>query len=367
MDRSSRIIKTSIIGIVVNVLLAAFKGVVGLLAGSIAIIMDALNNISDALSSVITIVGTKLSLKPADYNHPFGYGRVEYFSALIIALIVFSAGVTSFVESVENIFKGAAPEYSNVTLVIITVAIVVKLVLGKYVKGQGEQLHSDALIASGADALFDSLITFTTLISALIMMFTDISLDGYLGALISLVIIKGGYEMLSSPINELLGTRISSEFVKELKREVLSYDKVKGVYDIILHNYGRNVMIGSLHISVDDTLDAHAIHALSRRIITMMRDNYGIIMTVGIYAVSDGDSKRAVLQKKTISVLSKHKEILEMHGFFFEEENNIFSLDIVPDLSVTDDKSFIQGINKELSEAIPDVKLRIVVDHNYSI
>lgn len=218
MNRSQKIIRTSIIGIVANVLLAAFKAVVGILANSVAIIMDAVNNLSDALSSVITIVGTKLSERPADREHPFGFGRVEYFSAIIIAVIVLSAGITSLIESVKKIFEPTEPEYTNVTLVVIAVAIVVKLILGMFVKKQGEQLNSDALIASGSDALFDAVITLATLISAGIMLLWQVSLDGILGALISVVIIKAGFEMLASPVNELLGARISPDLLKAIKK-----------------------------------------------------------------------------------------------------------------------------------------------------
>ena len=164
MDRSSQIIRTSVVGIVANVLLAAFKAVVGLIAGSVAIVMDAVNNLSDALSSVITIVGTKLSQRPPDREHPFGFGRVEYFSAIIIALIVLAAGVTSLVESVKKIITHTEPSYTTVTLVVIIVAIAVKIVLGLFVKRKGQQLKSDALVASGSDALFDAIITLATLV-----------------------------------------------------------------------------------------------------------------------------------------------------------------------------------------------------------
>ena len=218
MNRSQKIIRTSIIGIVANVLLAAFKAIVGVLANSVAIIMDAVNNLSDALSSVITIVGTKLSERPADREHPFGFGRVEYFSAIIIAVIVLSAGITSLIESVKKIFEPTEPEYTTVTLTVIVVAIVVKLILGLFVKKQGEQLNSDALIASGSDALFDAVITLATLISAGIMLLWQVSLDGILGALISVVIIKAGFEMLASPVNELLGARISPDLLKAIKK-----------------------------------------------------------------------------------------------------------------------------------------------------
>ena len=248
MNRSKEIIRTSWIGIVANVLLAGFKAVVGVLSSSVAIVMDAVNNLSDALSSVITIIGTKLSQRPADRKHPFGFGRIEYFSAIIIAVIVLSAGITSLIESVKKIFDPTEPSYTTTTLVVIVVAIVVKLVLGQYVKRKGLQLKSDALIASGSDALFDAIITLATLVSAGIMLLWGVSLDGILGALISLVIIKAGIEMLASPVNELLGVCISAELTSEIKQEVSAFEGVHGVYDLILHNYGPEVKIGSLHI-----------------------------------------------------------------------------------------------------------------------
>ena len=238
MDRNSQIIRTSWVGIIANVLLAGFKAVVGILASSVAIVMDAVNNLSDALSSVITIVGTKLSAKPADREHPFGHGRIEYFSAIIIAVIVLSAGITSLIESAKKIFSPTEPSYTATTLVVIVVAIGVKLALGQYVKRKGEQLNSDALIASGSDALFDAVITLATLISAGIMLVWGVSLDGILGAIISIVIIKAGIEMLASPVNELLGTSISAELTETIKKEVSQFEGVHGVYDLILHNYG---------------------------------------------------------------------------------------------------------------------------------
>ena len=364
--RSQKIIRTSIIGIATNVLLAAFKAVVGLLANSVAIVMDAVNNLSDALSSVITIVGTKLSARPADRKHPFGFGRIEYFSAILIAVIVLSAGITSLIESVKKIFTPTDPEYTTVTLVVIIVAIAVKIVLGLFVKRQGKQLNSDALIASGSDALFDAIITLATLVSAGIMLLWNVSIDGYLGALISLIIIKAGIEMLASPVNELLGARVSEDLVHNIKQEVLAFEGVHGVYDIILHNYGPEVMIGSLHISVDDTMDAYQIHGLTRRISGLMYSQHGIIMTVGVYAVATGDNKRTELQNAVIQTLNQHKEIVQIHGFYYFEKENMVSVDIVPDLTVRDEKAFCHQLITELKTLLPNVELIIVIDHNYS-
>lgn len=366
MNRSQKIIRTSIIGIVANVLLAAFKAVVGILASSVAIVMDAVNNLSDALSSVITIIGTKLSERPADREHPFGFGRVEYFSAIIIAVIVLSAGVTSLIESVKKIIEPTEPDYTTVTLIVIAVAIVVKLILGQYVKRQGQQLKSDALIASGSDALFDAIITLATLVSAGIMLLWHVSLDGILGALISIIIIKAGFDMLASPINELLGARVSDKLVKDIKKEVSDFNGVHGVYDIILHNYGPNVLIGSLHINVYDTMNAHEIHGLTRRITEQMFERHGIIMTVGIYAVATGSNRRAELQSMVMQTLAKHKEIVQVHGFYYFEDEHRISVDVVPDISVHDDTILIAQLTNEIKALVPEEETTVVIDHNYS-
>ena len=366
MNRSQQIIRTSIIGIAANVLLAAFKAAVGVLASSVAIVMDAVNNLSDALSSVITIIGTRLSQRPADRKHPFGFGRIEYFSAIIIAVIVLSAGITSFIESVKKIFDPTEPEYTTVTLVVIVVAIVVKLLLGQYVKRKGQQLKSDALIASGSDALFDAVITLATLVSTGVMLLWQVSLDGILGALISIVIVKAGIEMLASPVNELLGARISQELVRDIKQEVGAFEGVHGVYDIILHNYGPDVMIGSLHVNVYDTMTAHEIHGLTRSITEQMYERHGIIMTVGIYAVATGKNKRADLQNVVMQTLCRHEGITQVHGFYYFERENRVSIDIVLDLSVKDEPAFCSQLTEELKAALPDVGLSIVIDHNYS-
>lgn len=365
MDRSSQIIRTSWIGIAANVLLAGFKAAVGILASSVAIVMDAINNLSDALSSVITIVGTKLSQRPADRKHPFGFGRIEYFSAIIIAVIVLSAGVTSLIESVKKIFQPTEPSYSATTLIVIVVAIVVKLALGLYVKHKGQQLNSDALTASGSDALFDAIITLATLVSAGVMLLWHFSLDGILGALISVFIIKAGFEMLASPVNELLGTSIPADLTREIRKEVSEFDSVRGVYDLILHNYGPDVKIGSLHINVNDTMSAYEIHGLTRKIAIRMMERHGIIMTVGVYSVATGDSRFTRLQSQVMQTVAAHPEIVQVHGYYYSEKDNLLSVDIVPDITVRDEAALIRQLTEELQPLVPGRQVVIVVDHNY--
>jgi divalent metal cation (Fe/Co/Zn/Cd) transporter len=249
---------------------------------------------------------------------------------------------------------------------VIVVAIIVKLMLGQYVKRQGQQLKSDALIASGSDALFDAVITLATLVSAGIMLLWQVSLDGILGALISVVIIKAGIEMLASPVNELLGARISQDLLHDIRQEVSAFEGVHGVFDIILHNYGPNVLIGSLHVNVNDTMSAHEIHGLTRSISEQMFARHGIIMTVGVYAVATGDNRRAALQSQVMQALAKHKEIVQVHGFYYFEKEHRISVDVVPDISVHDEAALSSQLANEIKALVPEEEVTIVIDHNYS-
>jgi len=366
MERSKQIIKTSMVGVATNLVLAGFKAAAGLLAGSISIVLDAVNNLSDVLSSVVTIIGTKLSQLKPDREHPFGHGRIEYFTAIIVSVLVMAAGVSSLFQSIDDLADSEKPHYSTVTLIVVIVAIVTKLLLGRYVKRQGEKLASDSLKASGTDALSDAAITLSTLVGALIMMLWNVSIDGILGIIISLFIIRAGFQMLSSPVNSLLGTAIPPELTKQIKKEISEMDGVHGVFDIILHNYGPEVMIGSVHINVYDTMNAHEIHGLTRKITEEMYNRHGIIMTVGIYAVATGENRRLELQHTVIQTLASHEEIVQVHGFYYFEDENRVSVDVVMDLGVKDEDALRLKLTEELQALIPDVKVTIVIDHLYT-
>ena len=265
-SREKIIVRTSIIGIIANVFLAAFKAVVGLMTNSIAIVLDAVNNISDAGSSIITIIGTKLAGREPDKKHPFGYGRIEYLSAMIISAIVLYAGITSFVESVKQIIHPETPEYNAVSLIIVGVAVVVKILLGRYVKSVGEKVKSDSLINSGEDATLDSVISASTLVAAVIFMVFHVSLEAWLGAIISLVIIKSGIEMLRDTISQILGERNDAELAKAIRATVLSFPDVQGAYDLVLNNYGPDTWNGSIHVEVPDTYSAGQLDQLIREL-----------------------------------------------------------------------------------------------------
>lgn len=365
MERSRKIIQASIVGIAVNVILVLFKMAVGLVTGSIAVILDAVNNLSDALSSVITIIGTKLAGRAPDKKHPYGYGRIEYLTSALIAIVVLVAGITSLKESVEKIISPTVSEYSVASLVIIGAAIAVKFLTGRYVKKVGETVNSGSLIASGADAFFDSILTMTTLAAAIISMLWEISLEGFFGVVISGFIIKAGIEILAETLNSIVGIRVDKDLTEKLKSKVCSYEEVRGVYDLRLHNYGPAQIIGSLHIEVDDNMTAKELHKLTRRIIVDVYGEFGIILTIGIYASNTSTAESEEIKKALYKIAGNRTEILQIHGFYMDTEQAGVSFDLIVDFDA-DAAAVRDQVLAEISRLYPQYRFFAILDSDYS-
>ena len=364
-SRTAIIIRTSVIGILANMGLSAFKAAVGLLTHSIAITLDAVNNLSDALSSIITIIGTKLAGRPADKDHPMGHGRTEYLTATVISAIVLYAGVTSFVASIRKILQPETPAYTVPALLIIAAAVVVKLVLAVYVKGVGERVHSDSLVASGMDAFNDAVISVTTLAAALLYLVFHISLEAWLGAVISLFIIRSGYGMLSETISDILGKRVDPEIAQQVKETVNGFQEVMGTYDLTLHSYGPGRLMGSLHVEVPENMTASQIDDLSRQIRQAVYEkNHVLIAAVGIYSYNT-DDESAEIRREITEIVMGHEHVLQMHGFYLDQEKKQIHFDIVMDFS--DERSAVYyHIRDEVREKYPDYSFQIILDTDVS-
>lgn len=366
-SREKTIVRTSIIGIVANVFLAAFKAVIGLMTHSIAIVLDAVNNISDAGSSLITIIGTKLAGREPDKKHPFGYGRIEYLSAMIISVIVLYAGVTSFTESVKKIISPQTPEYTVVSLVIVAVAVVVKIVLGRYVKSVGTKVNSDSLVNSGEDATLDSIISASTLVAAVIFMIFGLSLEAWLGAVISLVIIKSGFEMLKDTISQILGERSDPELAKSIKQTVTDFDGVEGAYDLVLNNYGPDSWNGSVHIEVPDTYSADQLDRLIREIQMAVYSKHQVILTaIGVYSINTKDEEAKAVEQKVREIVFSHDHVLQLHGFYLTKETNTIRFDVVISFDEPNRREAYQSIVSDVQKAFPDHQLQIALDTDFS-
>ena len=362
MSRQDKIVKTSIIGIVVNLVLVAFKATIGILVNSIAITLDAVNNLTDALSSIITIIGTKLAGKAPDKNHPYGYGRIEYFSSVIIAAIVLWAGFTALMESWPKIFNPDVTSYTTVSLIIVAVAVVVKFVLGQYVKKIGEDINSQALVASGSDAFFDAILSLSTLIAAIISIFWHISLEGILGVIISIVIIKASIDMLRETLDSMIGARVDTELSRKIKSSICEIPEVYGAYDLSLHNYGPEEMQGSVHVEVDDTLTALEIHNLTREIALKIFNEFSIILTVGIYARND---KYSQIREELEDIASQYDEILEIHGFIAFEDQNLITFDMIVDFDA-DRQRIKDEVLSQIKGKYPEFNYLIIDDYDVS-
>ena len=366
-SRESQIIKTSIIGIIANVFLAIFKSLVGIISNSIAIVLDAVNNLSDALSSIITIVGTKLAGKAPDKEHPYGHGRAEYLSAMLISVIILYAGTTSLVESIKKIITPEIPDYSKVSLLILIVAIVVKIVLGIYVQKVGKKVNSESLIDSGKDALMDSIISISTLVAAIIFLIFKVFLEAWLGAVISIVIIKSGIEMIKSTISQIIGERIENEVSTSIKKTVSDFDKVYGAYDLILNNYGPSTYLGSIHIEVADTMQASEIDELTRNIMEEVYSKHGVILTaIGIYSMNTQDEEVKTIREEISKIVHSYKSVLQMHGFYLNKKENSISFDIIIDFSDKNKEQVYKEIYEKVNNKYPEYGLKITMAFDVS-
>ena len=367
INREKTIVTTGIIGIVANVFLASFKALIGVAAHSTAMVLDAVNNFSDVLSSLVAIIGTKIASKKPDKKHPLGHGRVEYLAQMIIAALIIYAGLTAMIESVKKIITPVEPEHSALSLAIISVAIVVKIVLGLFVRKQGKKVKSDLLMSSGTDALFDAILSTAVLVSAVILLVFKFNIEAYVSVAISLFILKAGFEIIFEAVDDMLGHRVEAEYTRKVKESVNSFDEVHGAYDIVLHNYGPERYLGSVHIEVDDTMTAHQIDALTRSITEKVYLDTGIILTaVGIYSNNSSDEHLMKMRNEIAGLVVDHKHILQIHGFYVDEERKKIVFDVVVDFEEQDREGLIAHIVGDVKEALPGYDVQVTIDNDIS-
>ncbi len=366
-DREKTVIKTSIISIVSNIILAGFKAFVGFIANSIAIISDAINNLSDALSSIITIVGTKLAGKAPDKEHPYGHGRIEYMTSFIVSAIVLYAGLTALIESVKKIINPEIPDYSYSTIIILVAGILVKFILGIYVKKKGKEVNSDSLVASGSDAFNDAILSISVLASAIIYMIFKISLEAYVGVLLSIFIIKAGIEMVKESVDNMIGIRVESDLARKIKKDILSIDGVRGAYDLVLNDYGPDKYMGSVHIELLDTLSVSDVDRISRNISSMIFEKYGVVLhTVGVYSINTKDKDVIESKEEIAKIVFSHEGILQMHGFYIDKKEKSISFDIIIDFKVKNREEIYKDIYDKIQEKYKDYSIKITLDLDIS-
>ena len=366
LNRKKVIVRTSLLGIFVNIILSAGKALVGVFTKSIAVILDAVNNLSDALSSLVTIIGTKLGARLPNKKHPLGFGRIEYLSALVVSAIVIYAGMTSLVESIKKIIHPEKAEYSFVSLIIIGVAVFVKLILGLFVRSKGKKVKSTALTASGVDAMFDAILSSSVLISAVIYMFTGFSLEAYVGVVISGFIIKSGVELMIETVNDILGQRADAETVKKVKALIREEEGVRGAYDLIINNYGPEKNYASVHVEVPDTMTVDQLDQLTRKLEAKVYLNTGIVLTaVGVYSYNTQDDSAIEIREKVNSIVKENEWAMQVHGFYVDQKSKYMRMDVVVSFSIRGGEA-AQIITRQLKEAFPDYAILVTPDVDVS-
>lgn len=364
--REKTIVQTSIIGIIANIFLVIFKASVGFITNSIAIILDAVNNLSDVLSSIVTIVGAKLAAKLPDKKHPLGHGRIEYLSSLLVGAIILYAGITAFIESIKKIINPGEVNYNNIFFIIVIASILIKFILGTYVKKKGKLVNSSALVGSGNDALNDALISISVLLSAIIYLFFNFSLEGYVGILISIFILKTGFEMTSSTVSDILGRRSDSELSRKIKEIINSEEEVRGTYDLMLYNYGPNKNYASAHIELPDVMNVDEVDRLTRRIQTKIFQETGVIMTgIGVYSYNTSNKEIDKIRNNIQKIVLTHDWALQMHGFYVDEEKKTIRFDVVLSFDI-DNNEAIKILLDEMKKQYPDYSFNIVADVDIS-
>lgn len=365
--RQKAIIRVSIVGIFANLLLAGFKAFVGLVTNSIAIILDSINNFSDMLSAIVTIVGIRFANKAPDRKHPMGHGRYEYIGTAIIAVLIMYIGVTAIIESAKKIINPEPVSYTLPSLIIITVAIAVKVVLSIYYRKSGEKVKSDSLKASATDALFDAIISLATLLAAVVYITWGIATEAYLAILISLVIIYTGVKMLKNVFSVILGERVSTELSQNIKKSICEVNNVRGAFDLMIHDYGTNMTYCSVNIEVNDDLTAREIDDISREVRRKVFYGYHIyICSVGIYSINTKNDRVNEVYHRVKDILSHYEHVIQMHGFHLDEHKKEISFDVVISFDAKNRRAYYMAIKRHLHKAFPKYKINLALDSDYS-
>ncbi|MCR4632800.1 MAG: cation diffusion facilitator family transporter [Erysipelotrichaceae bacterium] len=363
-SREGVVSATSLLNVIVNLLVALMKVIVGLIASSIAIVSEGVNNATDALSSILTLVGTKLAGKAPDAKHPFGYGRIEYLTSLIIASFILVGGIEMLSSSVKLIFEPEELNVSYVSLAVVLVSAVIKYVMGVYTMKTGKRVGSDTLEAVGVDCRNDSFVSVVTIFSALVYLLGHFSIDAFAGVFTSCLIIKAGFEIMKDTVSELLGQPANEEFVKELYKEIRSTDGVINAVDMVLHNYGPDTYTGSCNVELDHKKSVGDVYEFLRGLQIKILEKYRVAMVFGIYAV-DNDSPDSHKLRSEIADFVKSKEhIKSYHAIYSDEKTNRIYCDLVVDYEA-DRLKTCEEFTKYLSGIYPDKDIQVNIDTEF--
>lgn len=359
----------SVVGIICNVLLFVVKFVIGFLVHSVSVMADAFNNLSDAGSSIISFVGVKIASKPADEEHPFGHGRMEYISALVVSFLVLEVGFTFLKDSFGKIKSPEVMNFQMISVIILVLSIGVKLWLGLFNQKLGKRIDSKVMMAVFTDSMGDVLTTSVTILSLLVFHFTGYNIDGFVGIGVALVVMWAGVGIAKDTLEPLLGEAVNPEVFQKIKAFVESYDGVVGSHDLIVHNYGPNRSMASIHAEVPNNVSIEASHEIIDRIERDAMENLGIFLVVHMDPIEIEDEHVVKIRNSAGSLIAKIDENCSIHDFRVvdgqHQINLIFDLVVPREYSKEKQKAVEQQLCQELKEQDPRYEFVITLEHSF--
>lgn len=363
--RQKKITNTAILGIVVNLVIAAAKIGIGFLVSSLAIMSEGINNATDAGSSFLTLVGTKLSAKHPDEKHPFGYGRIEYLTGLVVGTLILYTGFSLLRESFDAILH---PEEMSVTItaiVIVAVTAVVKLFLGNYTIKIGKNTESDALTAVGEECRGDSLFSVVTIFSSVLFLVTGKSIDAFAGLLFALLIMKSGFEALKNTTSDLIGVSGEEELAATLYKEIRSTEGIISAADMMLHNYGPDHFSGSVNVEIDHNRKIGEIYEFLHALQLRLMHEYHVVMVFGIYAVDQDSPESREMRKYIGAYVKKQEHVKSFHALYLSKETNTIYVDFIVDYQLGDWDACRAEFEAYMKEKYPEQTLELTIETEF--
>lgn len=364
-SRDGVITMTSGLGIVVNLLIAAVKIVIGLAVSSIAIVSEGANNATDALSSVLTLVGTKIAGKHPDKTHPFGYRRIEYLTGLIVAVLILTTGVQLLIESIKLIFNPEELSVSYLVIAIVAITAVVKFFLGVYTIKMGKKTDSAALEGVGIEGRNDSFASAISIVSALIFLVFHISLDAYAGVIISALILKAGLDVLKETLSELIGRAGEKELADALYREIRQTDGVVAAADMMLHNYGPETWSGSVNLEIDHKKSVGEVYQYLHELQLRLMCEYSVTMVFGIYGVNNDEPDAKNVRRTIGAFVQQHANVKSFHAVYIEPKTQKLYCDLVVDYDLADWNALKTEFHAYMKETYPQYEIVLTVETEY--
>ena len=364
-DRQKRIVRASIIGMLVNLFIAVVKIIVGMAASSLAIISEGMNNAADAGSSFLTLLGTKLSARHPDSKHPFGYGRIEYLTSLTVSVLIMYTGVSLMISSVKGIISPSDMEVSIMAIALVAASAVIKFILSIFIISEAKETESASLAAVGREGRNDSFFSIVTIIASVLYLTMQISIDAWVGALFAVIIIKSGLETMIETLSELIGRPGKKELACQLYKEIRSTKGILNAADMMLHNYGPDSWSGSVNIEIDHKEKLGDIYEYLHELQLRIMHQYHVTLVFGIYAVNNDRADSKEMRAYIGKFVRSHEHLISYHALYESAKSAVIYLDFVVDYELQDWEGLRTEFTSYMKEKYPENEIELTIETEF--